>query len=173
MCQHLLDSDSNIVAVAAGPQSANGLVESHWKVMVHLLQADLTEKKMPCFFWFYLVVHSAQMMNAIPGKYSGKYASPFFLVPGVVHEERKWFPLFSVCYFHHKRGGITLCSHDQSHMMVGIAIGHSPTSNTFLVFSLQTKTCYEPDSYRLDPYWLLSLVYPQLMCMTTVSSATC
>ena len=42
---HLIDNASNIVAAAAGRQSANGLVESHWKVMVHMACAYLTEKQ--------------------------------------------------------------------------------------------------------------------------------
>jgi hypothetical protein len=47
---HLIDNNSNIVAAAAGRQSANGLVESHWKTMVHMSRAYLTEKQMPCSF---------------------------------------------------------------------------------------------------------------------------
>jgi hypothetical protein len=66
--EHLIDNNSNIVATAAGRQSANGLVESHWKTMVHMSRAYKTEKQMPRSFWFFLVVHSARMMNAIPGK---------------------------------------------------------------------------------------------------------
>ncbi len=43
--KHLTNSDSNIIAVAAGPQSTNGLVESYWKeVMVHMSRAYLTKK---------------------------------------------------------------------------------------------------------------------------------
>ncbi len=42
--EHLINNDSNIVAATAGRQSANGLVESHWKVMVHMPHAYLTEK---------------------------------------------------------------------------------------------------------------------------------
>ncbi len=53
-------------------------------------------------------------------------------------------------------------SHCQAHTMDGIAIGRSPTSNAMLVYSPQTKRYYEPDSYRLDPYHLPSLVYPDL-----------
>ena len=68
---HLIDNASNIVAAAAGRQSSNGLVESHWKVMVHMARAYLTEKQMPRTFWFYAIVHSARMMNAIPGKFGG------------------------------------------------------------------------------------------------------
>jgi hypothetical protein len=53
ICEHLINNDSNIIATAAGQQSANGLVEkSHWKVMVHMSRAYLTEKQMPCSFWF-------------------------------------------------------------------------------------------------------------------------
>ena len=38
---------SLIVASLAGRQSANGLVESHWKIMVHMACDYLTEKQMP------------------------------------------------------------------------------------------------------------------------------
>ena len=160
--EHLIDHASNIVAAAAGRQSSNGLVESHWKVMVHMARAYLTEKQMPRTFWFYAIVHSARMMNAIPGKYGGKLASPFLLVHGTGHDERTWFPLFSVCYFHHERDGDVPRSHCQSHTMDGIAIGRSPTSNALLVYNPRTKRYYEPDSYRLDPYRLPSSVYPSL-----------
>ncbi len=94
--EHLINNDSNIVATAAGRQSANGLVKSHWKVMVHMSRAYLTEKQMPRSFWFFSIVHSAWMMNAIPGKLHGKLASPFLLVHGVGHDERTWFSSFLV-----------------------------------------------------------------------------
>jgi hypothetical protein len=126
----LLDNDSNIVPAAAGRQSANGLVESHWKIMVHTIShAYLTEKQMPRSFWFHLVFHLVRMMNAIPGKFGGKLASPFMLAHGVGHDERTWFPLFSVCYFYHILNEDTPRSHTQSHTMDGIVIGSSPTSN--------------------------------------------
>jgi hypothetical protein len=96
--EHLIDNDSNIVAATAGCQSSNGLVKSHWKVMVHMARAYLTEKQMPWLFWFYVIVHSVCKMNAIPGKFSGKLASPFLLVHGLGHDEQTWFPLFSICY---------------------------------------------------------------------------
>ncbi len=121
--EHLIDNDSNIVAAAAGCQSANGLVESHWKVMVHMSHAYLTEKQMLHSFWFFLIVHSARMMNAIPGKLHGKLALPFLLVHGVGHDKRTWFPLFSLCYFHHDKDGGVAHSHNQAHTMDGIAVG--------------------------------------------------
>ncbi len=69
------------------------------------------------------------MMNAIPGKFSGKLASPFLLVHGSGHNKRTWFPLFSICYFHHKKDGDVPHSHCQSHTMDGIAINCSPMLN--------------------------------------------
>jgi len=98
---HLIDHNSKVVAAPAGRQSSNGLVELHWKTMVHMSRAYVTEKQMPRSFWFFSIIHSARMMNAIPGKLHGKLASPFLLVHGVGHDKRTWFPLFSVCYFHH------------------------------------------------------------------------
>jgi hypothetical protein len=47
--EHLIDNASNIIAVAAGCQSSNGLVELHWKVMVHMALAYLTEKNASVF----------------------------------------------------------------------------------------------------------------------------
>ena len=121
--EHLIDNNSNIVATPAGRQSSNGLVESHWKTMIHMSRAYLTEKQMPRSFWFFSVVHSARMMNAIPGKLHGKLASPFLLVHGVGHDERTWLPLFSVCYFHHDKDGDVARLHSQAHTMDGIAVG--------------------------------------------------
>jgi hypothetical protein len=130
--------------------------------MVHMSRAYLNKKQMPRSFWFYAVVNSARMMNAIPGKFGGKLASPFLLAHGVGHNKRTWFPVFSICYFHHDHDRDTPCSHTQSHIMDGIAIGRSPTSNALLVYNPQTKRYYGPDSYHLDPYRLPSSVYPSL-----------
>jgi hypothetical protein len=160
--EHLINNASNIVAAAAGCQLSNGLVELHWKVMVHMAHAYLTEKQMPQSFWFRAIVHSAWMMNAIPGKFGGKLASPFLLVHGLGDNERTWFPLFSNFYFHHEKDGDVPRSHCQSHTMDGITIGCSPTLNAMLVYNLRLKQYYKPDSYRLDPYRLPSLVYPSL-----------
>jgi hypothetical protein len=97
--EHLIDNNSNIVATAAGCQLANRLAELHWKTMVHMSHAYITEKQMLCSFWFFLVVHSAQMINAIPEKLHRKLAYPFLLVHGVGHDKCNCFPLFLVCYF--------------------------------------------------------------------------
>jgi hypothetical protein len=102
-------------------------------------------------------------MNAIPGKFWGKLASPFLLVHGVGHNKDAWFPFFSLCYFNHDKDGSTQLTHNQSHTMDGIATGCSPTLNALLlVYNPQTKTYYEPNSYCFDLYQLPSLVYPQL-----------
>jgi hypothetical protein len=101
--EYLIDGLLKVVLAPAKCQSANGLVESHWKVMVHMACTYLTEKQMPRTFWFYAIMHAAWLMNPIPGKHSSLLASPFLLVHGVGHDECTWIPLFSLCYFHHIR----------------------------------------------------------------------
>jgi hypothetical protein len=51
----LHDNASSIAASPAGRQSANGLVESHWKIMVHMSRAYLMEKQMPRLFWYFAI----------------------------------------------------------------------------------------------------------------------
>ena len=93
--------------------------------MVHMARAYLTKKQMSWTFWFYAVVHLAQMMNAIPGMYLGLLTSPFLLVHNVGHNELTWIPLFSLYlyYFHHKKDIDQQRSHHQTHTMDGIVIG--------------------------------------------------
>ena len=161
--EYLIDNASRVVAAPAKRQSSNGLVESHWKTMVHMARAYITEKQMPRTFWFYAVVHAARMMNAIPGRYSsGRLASPFLLVHGVGHDERTWIPIFSLAFFHHERDGDVSRSHHQAHTMDGIVVGRSPTSNALLVYNPRNKKYYEPDSYRIDPYRLPTSAYPSI-----------
>ncbi len=117
---------------------------------------------MPYSFWFYSVVHSTRMMNAIPQNFGDKLALSFLLVHGVGHNKLTWFPLLSLCYFNHDKDGSTQSTHNQSHTINGISIGRSPTSKALLVYNPRAKTYYEPDSYHVSPYWLLFLVYPQL-----------
>jgi hypothetical protein len=46
--------------------------------------------------------------------------------------------------------------------MDGIVVGHSPTSNTLLVYNPRTKQYYKPDNYRIDSYCLPTLVNPDI-----------
>jgi hypothetical protein len=55
--------------------------------MVHTACAYLTEKQISHTFWFYAITHAARMINAIPGKLKGNFASPFLLIHGVGHDE--------------------------------------------------------------------------------------
>jgi hypothetical protein len=48
--KNLIDNNSNITVAAAGCQSSKSLVELHWKIMVHMARAYLTEKPMPWSF---------------------------------------------------------------------------------------------------------------------------
>ncbi len=130
--------------------------------MVHMACAYLTKKQMPHLFWFYAITHAAQLMNAIPGKFSGRLASLVLLVHGVGQDKRTWIPLFSLCYFHHKHGSDIQCSKHQAHTMDGIVVGCSPTSNALLVYNPRNKQYYEPDSFRLDLYHLPGSAYPSI-----------
>ncbi|KAL7525865.1 hypothetical protein ACHAWF_001539, partial [Thalassiosira exigua] len=158
----LHDSNSRVEPKPSGFQSANGLVESHWKTMVHMSCAYLTEKQMPRKYSFPAIKHAARMMNMIPGKFRDRLASPFMLVHGVRPDQRLWTPIFSVCYFHHTKDGDNKRSHTQAHTLDGIIVGRSPTSNVVLVYNPRTKQYYEPDSYRIDPYRLPSSMYPSI-----------
>ena len=53
---YLTANESDVVGAAAGRQSSNGLVECHWKAMVHMSHAYPTEKQMPHIFLFHSVV---------------------------------------------------------------------------------------------------------------------
>jgi hypothetical protein len=44
---YLVNNSLKVAAAPAKRQSSNGLVESHWKVMVHMARAYLTKKQMP------------------------------------------------------------------------------------------------------------------------------
>ena len=48
--QYLLPRNSDIIATAADRQSSNGLVEPHWKTMVHIFLVYPTEKQMAKHF---------------------------------------------------------------------------------------------------------------------------
>ncbi len=123
-------------------------------------RAYLPEKQMPQTFWYYAIKHSARMMKMIPGKYCGKLASPFILIHGACPNPRTWLPLFLLYYFHHKKDSNASRSKSQAHTMDGIVLGRSPNSNRILVYNPRNQRHYEPDSYRIDPYRLPSLVYP-------------
>jgi hypothetical protein len=124
-----------------------------------MARAYLTEKQMPHGFWFYAIVHAACMMNAIPGKIHGRLASPFLLVHGVGHDPCTWVPIFSLCYFHHKKDGDISQSKHQAHTMDGIIVGRLSILNALLVYNPRNKQYYEPNSYPIDSYRLPSLVY--------------
>ena len=75
------------------------------------------------------------MINMIAGKLKGKLASPFMLVCGTQADCCMWPPLFTVCYFHHMKGGKIIRFWNQANSMDGIAVGHSPTPNVLLVYN--------------------------------------
>jgi hypothetical protein len=85
------------------------------------------------------------------------------LVHGVRLDQRTWLPLFLICYFHHGKDRDAQHSMNQAHMLDSIVIGRSPTSNAILVYNPRNQRYYKPDSYKIDPYCLPSLVYPTII----------
>jgi hypothetical protein len=144
--EYLINNTSKVVAAPVKRQSANGLVESHWKTMVHMACAYLTKKQMPHSYWFYAITHAACVMNVIPSKYKDRLASPFLLVHGVGHDECTWTPLFLLCFFHHEKVGNDTQSKHMAHTMDSVIIGRSPTSNALMIFNPQNGQYYKPDS---------------------------
>ncbi len=131
--------------------------------MVHMSRAYLIGKQMPQSFWYLAIKHATKRMNIIPKKYIGKLASPFMLVHGVHPDQCSWLPIFSLCYYHHKKNSNALRSKNQTHTLDGIIIRRSATSTATLVYSSRNQKYYGPDSYRIDPYCLLpSSVYPTI-----------
>jgi hypothetical protein len=126
---------SKVVAAPAKPQLSNGLVESHWKTMVHMAWAYLAEKQMPHNFWFHAISHAAWMMNAIPGKYKNCLALLSLLIHGVGHDDISWIPLFSMCCFHHEKDSDDTWSQYMAHTLDGVIVGCSPTSNAIMVYN--------------------------------------
>jgi hypothetical protein len=150
---------SSIAASPAGCESSNGLVEPHWKIMVHMSRAYLTNKQMPCSHWYFAIKQAACMINMIPGKYKSKLVLPFMLAHGVCPDQRAWLPLFSICYFHHTKDSNTLRSKNQAQTLDGIIIGCLLMSTGILIYNPRNQKYYKPDSYQLDSYHLLSSVY--------------
>ncbi len=57
--EYLINNQSKVIGAPAKWQQSNDLVETHWKTMVHMAPAYLTEKQMLRTFWFYAIVHLA------------------------------------------------------------------------------------------------------------------
>ena len=137
---YLINNRSKVVAAPAKCQSSNGLVESHWKIIVHMACIYLTKTQMSRSFWFYAITHAACMMNASPSKIHGCLVSHFLLVHGVGYDEHTWIPLLSLCYFqYYDRDGDLKRSKHQAHTMDEVILGCSPTSNALLVYNPHNK----------------------------------
>ena len=96
---HLIDYNSKVIAAPAGRQSSNGLVELHWKTMAHMSRAYLTKKQMPHSFWFFSILHSARMMNAIPGFCTDSWLLLFSWSTELATTSARGFPCFQSVTF--------------------------------------------------------------------------
>jgi hypothetical protein len=103
------------------------------------------------------------MMIKIPGKYTGKLASPFMLAHSVRLDPRTWLPLFLMCYFHHNKDSNAPGFKNQAHTLDSIVIRWSSTLNALLIYNPQKQQYYEPDSYRLNSYHLPPSVHTSIV----------
>ena len=66
-----------------------------------MARAYITEKQVGREFWFFALLHSAHMINQVPGRLGRQLTSPFELVHGVKPDSSTWFELFSIGYSDH------------------------------------------------------------------------
>jgi hypothetical protein len=136
-----------IGGIALENNGLHGLCIFDWK-------ADAAE------YLIYAIIHVAWMVNSISSKFKNRLASPFLLIYGVGHNEGRRIPLFSMRYFHHEKDGDQTLSKHQASTMDGIIVDCSPTLDAIVVYNPCNWQYYEPDSYQIDSYCLLGLVYP-------------
>jgi hypothetical protein len=118
---------------------------------------------MPHIFWFYSITHAVSMTNAILGKFKDCLTSPFLLVHGFAMMSAHRY-LYSLCaIFHHEKDGDQFCLKHQVHTTDGVIIGRSSTSNALLLYNLQNRQHYKPNSYCIGSFQLPGLVYPDLI----------
>ena len=56
----------------------------------------ITEKQVNIEFWYFMVCHTAMMLNQVPGRLSLKLTTPFELVHNAKLDSKKSFELFSI-----------------------------------------------------------------------------
>ena len=114
---------SSIEASPAGHQSSNGLVKSHWKIMVHMSRAYLNEKQMPQTFWYYAIKHFHQDDEHDPGEISGYACFPLHARSWYTPRSKNLAPSLLGVYFHHEKDSNTSRLKSQAHTMDGIVVG--------------------------------------------------
>ena len=99
----LLANGSKILAAPEGRQSQKGPVEQTCRSLLETSHSYLIEQKTPIKYWYYVISHSAHMLNVLPGKLSCRLTTPHDIFYGVKPDARSWFPILSVGYFYHKK----------------------------------------------------------------------
>jgi len=115
-----------------------------------MARAYITEKQVGREFWYFAVIHSASMINQIPGWLGRKITTPFEAVHNKTPDSKTWFELFSVGYFDHTTNGAEKRSKTEDQTLYGIAVGRDDKSNTIVFYNPLTKSYYRPPAFRLD-----------------------
>ena len=157
----ILAQNSRVIAANSGRQSSNGLVERTWRTIVQMARSYITEKQVGREMWFFALLHSAHMINQVPGRLGRQLTSPFELVHGVKPDSSTWCELFSVGYFNHNIDNATSRSKTEDQSLDGIAVGRDDTTNTIIFYNPLTRSYYRPPAFRLDEGRLPVTTYPQ------------
>ena len=88
-----------------------------------MARAYITEKQVGRECWYFALVHSASMINQIPGRLGRNLTTPFEAVHNKKLDSKTWFELFSVGYFDHTTDSAEKRSKTEDQTLDGIAVG--------------------------------------------------
>ena len=94
----------------------------------------ITEKQLGREYWYFAIVHAANMINQVPGRLGRKLTTPFETVHNKKPDSKTWFELFSVGYFDHTTDNAEKGSKTEDQTLDGIAVGRDDKSNTIIVY---------------------------------------
>jgi len=70
-------NNSKVIAAPARRQSSNGLVERTWCTIVTMARVYVAEKQVGREYWYFAIVHAANVINQVPGRLGCKLTTPF------------------------------------------------------------------------------------------------
>jgi len=94
-------SNSKVIAAPTCRQSSHGLVEHTWCTIVTMAHVYIREKQVTCEYWYFAILHAANMINQISGRLDRTLTTRFEAIHNQKLDSKTWFELFSVGYFDH------------------------------------------------------------------------
>ena len=115
-----------------------------------MASAYITEKQVGREYWYFGIVHAANMINQVPGRLSCKLTTPFETVHNQKPDSKTWFKLFSIGYFDHTTNKAEKRSKTEDQTLYGIALGRDDKSNTIIFYNPLTRSYYRSPAFQLD-----------------------